>query len=428
MPLLCAVAFAQTEQPNPPSQFCVNRNCTTVTASASTGGTGASSSSANSTGPVKWNPGHYMASDTIISAGDTISRVQSEMDDINGYDNILGYRVFISWGALEPSEGVYNFAVLDAILTRLETQYNKPKRMVLVILPGQFGGSMPASGSGYTIPSYLQTNSAYGASPVAGSYGWWGQNSSGASTGPYAAALWRPAVMDRMIALVQALGAHYDNNPYFEALMFQEDAWMMGLWLAAPDFSATATVTQLERLLSASTAAFPHTSVVMENTWAGTTTSTENFELWMVNNRIAPGTADTVGQTAFNMGYATSSLGLAWGLQGYLGIVPAGSSYTGGDLRLRSHAMLDVEGMDIAGPYFTAWGARNGYEPLDIIDALNNTYQASHAFWTHFFGSEAEPGGTVKSESPWAVWSNLAPVINSNPLTHTDYPANYPQG
>lgn len=426
-----ALAQNAVQQPNPPPQICVNNSCASTPVAASTSSTNPTSSGSTTggTGTIKWNPGNYMASYTVLGAGDTLSKVQSEMDDINGYNNILGYRVFITWGALEPSEGVYDFSLLDAIFNRLKTQYNQPKRMVVVVLPGTFGGSMPSGGSGGTIPMYLQTDSTYGASPVAGSYGWWGQNSGGASTGAFAAALYRPAVMDRMIALIQALGAHYDADPYFEALMFQEDAWMMGMWGSAPDFSASDSITQFERMLSAATAAFPHTSVIMENTWAGSVTEAENFEQWMVQNRVAPGSADTVGQTAFNMGYATASNGLAWGLQGYMGIVPAGSSYGGGDLRSQSHAMLDVEAMDLSGAYFSNWGAPNGYQPLDIIAALNSTYRASHAFWTHLFGTEpVYPGsGTVNSASPWAAWSNLAPVINANPLTNTSYPANYPQ-
>ncbi len=415
-----AMTHAQSpaEQPNPPPQICINSKCVVVPAAPAV----------VTSGPIKWNPGHYMASDGILYANSTLSSVQSEMDDINGYDNIVGYRVFITWGALEPSEGNYNFSVLDAILNRLETQYNKPKHLVVVVLPGPFGSSMPSSGSGSVIPMYLQTSSAYGASPVSGSYGWWGQNSGGASTGPFVAALYRPAVMDRMIALVQAMGAHYDGDPYFEGLMFQEDAWMVGLWSGAPDYSDSQFITQLERLLSAATTAFPHTSVIMENTWLTYAAGTQSFEQWMIANRIAPGTADTLGQTAFNMGYATSAKGMAWGLQAYMGITAPGSSYNGGDLRPQSRAMVDIEGYDLSGDYFWNWGAPEGYQPADIITALNNTYQASHAFWTHFFGSEgALGGGTVASVSPWAQWSQLAPIINANPLTHTGYPANYPQ-
>jgi hypothetical protein len=410
-------------QPNPPPEVCVNNKCSTTKVATPPAPTGPS-------GSVKWNPGHYMASNSILSPSSTVATVQSEMDDIANYDNIIGYRVFITWGALESSQGVYNFSVLDAVLNRLKTHYAHPKHMVVVVLPGYFSGAWQ-SGDGRAVPLYIQQNSAYGASPVSGSYGWWGQNSRGASTGAYTAALFRPAVMNRYIAMIQALAAHYDSEPYFEAFMFQENAWMGGLWSGAPDLSTAGGLTQFESMLSAAVTAFPHTSVIMENTWWGDPSTTQNLELWMVNHRVAPGTADTVGQTAFNMGYATSAMGLNWGLQAYLGITYSGpnatSNYSGGDLRQRSRAMLDVEGMDLGGGYYSNWGAPNGYHPSDIVAALNGTYQASHAFWTHLFGSEpVSGGGTVSSASPWSAWSQLAPVVNAAPLTHTGYPPNYP--
>jgi hypothetical protein len=361
-----------------------------------------------------------MASEGILTADSTISKVQSEMDDIANYSNIIGYRIFITWGALERTKGVYDFSLLDAILNRLKTHYPQPKHMVVVVLPGYFTGSYH-SGDASAVPLYIQQDSTYGASPTAGSYGWWGQNAG------YAAAMFRPAVMNRYIALLQAMAAHYDNEPYFEAFMFQEDAWVAGVWQSAPDWSTSAGITQLESMLSAATAAFAHASVIMENTWFGDPTTTQNFELWMVNNRVAPGSADTVGQTAFNMGHATSDMGLAWGLQADFGIAASGSSYSGGDLRKRSRSMMDIEGFDLAGDYYANWGAPEGYQPSDIIVALNKTYLSSHAFWTHFFGDEpARGGGTISSVAPWAVWSKMAPVINATPLTNTGYPPNYP--
>lgn len=414
--LLSAFTCEQTiagERPSAPAQICVNNKCTSA---ALTSGTHL----------IKWNPGNYMASDTVLYAGDTMAKVQAEMDDIKGYDNIIGYRVWITWSALEPTEGNYDFSVLDAILNRLKTQYDKPKHMVVVVLPGPFGGEMPGGGSDHAIPGYLQTSSVYGASPISGSYGWWGKNSGGASTGPYVAAIYRPAVMDRMIALVQAMGAHYDGDAYFEGLMFQEDAWMVGVWSGAPDYSDSAFVAQLQRLLTSATAAFPHTNIIMQNTWLAGSTATQNFESWMIGNRIAPGTSDVVGQSAFSK-FAYASKGLAWGLQAYLGIGASGSSYDGSDLRSRAHSMVDVEADDLAGDYFTGWGGTEGYTPQDIIAALNQTYTASHAFWTHFFGGEwVTGGGTVSANAPSALWSNLAPVINTTALTNSTYPANYP--
>src|ERR1700722_1375854 len=125
-------------QPQAPSQICVNSQCTSSVPS---------SPPVQSSHAIKWNPGHYMASNSVLFAGDTISKVQSEMDDLNNQDAILGYRMFITWGALEPTQGNYDFSAVDAILARLKTAYNKPKRLVIELwLYGQ-GALKGGSGS-----------------------------------------------------------------------------------------------------------------------------------------------------------------------------------------------------------------------------------------------------------------------------------------
>src|SRR5271154_831111 len=81
-----------TPQPNPPPEVCVNNTCTTTVVTPP-----APPPPAGAPGSVKWNPGHYMASNTILGPTSTLATLQPEMDDIANYDNIIGYRVFITW-------------------------------------------------------------------------------------------------------------------------------------------------------------------------------------------------------------------------------------------------------------------------------------------------------------------------------------------
>lgn len=404
-PLSFAWASAGT-QPNAPSQICVNNQCTGGPISVSGGS-------------IKWNPGHYMASDGVMSAGKPLSYIQSEMDDLNNQDNVLGYRAWFTWGALEPTQGNYDFSTVDAVLARLKTAYNKPKRLVIGLW--MYGQHALGSNNGATLPLYIQQNSMYGASPVAGSYGWWGMNSNGQSTGMYAVALYNSAVMDRFIALVQALGQHLDNDPYFEALVIQEDASVAEAASAFPptdpNYSDSAWLTQLQRLLTAATAAFPHTNVVMQNSWFDRPPSGVALEQWMANNRIAAGSPDSWGQSSISK-YGTSHL--SDGIQTLLGVSQYGGST---DLRPRMAAMMEVQSPDMMGPYFSGYGGP--WSPMDFIAAFNQTYHASHVFWTHLIGTEQMNGAGVP---PAVKWSNLAPVLNANPLTNTAYPGNYPRG
>lgn len=412
---LCfTAASAQTVKPNPPPQICVNNQCATTQAAPSGSGGPASPHQ------IKWNPGHYMASygKIVGSSTPSLASLQPEMDDLNNQDAIVGYRIWISWGAMERAEGTYDFSVLDAALARLKTAYNKPKHLIIGIwMYGQQG--LSNNSDWRILPLYIQQNPKYGASPIAGMYGWWGQNSGGKSTGQWAPAYYNPAVMDRFIALMQALGNHFDGDPYVEGLYIQEDSAVAeaggNASPADPNYSDQAWLTQLERLLSASTAAFPHTSVLLANTWFVHPQATVTLQEWMLSNRIAPSSADTWSQSAINQ-YGTSHL--ADGMQVLIGTSAAGGI---GDMRPKTRAMMDVESDELASTRLSGYGGP--WTPLDIVNALNQTYWASHAFWTRFAPGTTYNGVPVPAAS---IWSNMAATLSKNPLTHTDYPANYP--
>jgi hypothetical protein len=414
MLLACAAHAQSVKRPQPPVQVCIGGNCVTTPAPAQSG-------------RIKWNPGHYAAGNGSLLGGKKASDWYPTMDHaMGGWKEVKGFRMWISWGAIETTEGVYDFSQVDAVLNRMKTQYGTPRHLVLTLYP-----SGPVSNwkhDGRVVPLYIQDSPKYGPSPVAGTYGWWGVSKNGVSTGQFEPALWRPAVMSRYIALVQAIAAHYDNDPQFEALMFQEDAY--GALAQGSDYSQAAMAAQIKNLLTASVAAFPHTSVIMENTWGpGGASGTQNLELWMVQNRVAPGTADTLGLSAFKRPTPFGSNGgpgpINWGIAAYMGrtYTSQSSEYGGQDLRLLARAMVDIEGDDIGGAYYA--GAGGPFTPLDICNALNQEYKASHAFWVFLWGTETMRKGAKVPDS--AKWSNLFPVVVANPLTNTGYPPNYPQ-
>jgi hypothetical protein len=409
---LCfTAASAQTTKPNPPPQICVNNQC------SSTQNPPAAPSSSHK---IKWNPGHYMASYAKLQGTSTpsLAALIPEMDDLNNQDSIVGYRIWISWGAMEQTQGTYDFSLLDAALTRLKTAYNKPKHLIIGLwMYGQQG--LSNNQDWRVLPLYIQQDPKYGASPVAGSYGWWGQSSNGKSSGQWAPAFYNPNVMDRFIALVQALGNHFDSDPNVEGLYIQEDSVVAesggNSSPADPNYSDQAWLTQVERLLTASTAAFPHTSVIEANTWFVRPAATVALQEWMLSNRIAPSAQDAWGQSAINT-YGTSHL--ADGIQVMLGTDAAGGI---GDLRPKTRAMMDVESDELASPRLNSYGGP--WTPLDILNALNQTYWASHAFWTRFPPGSTYNGVPVPTA---AIWSNMAATLSKNPLIHTDYPSNYP--
>jgi hypothetical protein len=335
-----------------------------------------------------------------------------EMNDLDHRDAVLGYRMLISWGALEPTPGHYDFSVIDAALARLKNEYDKPKRLAMMLV--HYSRRAYSKGDVRVIPAYIQDNPIYGASPISGSYGWWGKNEDGASTGMYAPALYFPPVMDRYIALIQALGKHLDGDPNFEALYIQEGSAIVQAADTSlsndPHYSDAAFLDQLERLLAAATEAFPHTNIVMANVYFARPQTAVALTEWMAANRIAAGSADSLGQSAINShGYSP----IGPGLQALLGETP---QYGGGvDLRPMMTAMMEVESGDMSTNYFKKLGGP--FTPIDIIDALNHTYHASHAFWTRMVGDNTPVA---------AQWGSVAASLATHPLIRTEYPANYP--
>jgi len=363
---------------------------------------------------IKWNPGHYMGSGSILKAGGsftvqpagTWNQFLAEVKQLNNQDNVVGYAAFIYWSALEPSQDKYDFSQVSALLTYLKTQLNKPKHLVLVVLPGKFA-STDARGA---IPNYIANSPMYGASPVAGSYGWWGGKGNGGNS---AAALHRPAVMERWLKLHEKLGAAFNGDPNFEAIMFQEDAWIAGAALAngVPDWNGATNLANWENLIDATTRAFPDTNVIVQNTWLDNPKRAQQLERFMFERRVAPSTMDTFGQTWVDQHGGTLNND---GLKEYIGRdISSSAPALGPDMRSQIHSMVYIEG-----PNLGVYTSGSGYTPADICVALNKSYAASHAFWANL--------GNNNTSRPSANWSNVLATINKCPLVNTGYPLIYP--
>jgi hypothetical protein len=450
-----ATAAAVT-RPNPPKQICIGSNCATTSAAS---------------GKIKWNPGNYGASGGYIHPRDPLSRYTGEMDDMLKDDWIRGYRAMVTWAALDigpvtftqsvgkatnatltkpvdagsywalfangeyrqitlsdtttaawssplssgnvTTAHLYDTQLLDQILNRLKTHYKTQKQFVIAIVPDSFSGGSRKPGENSRIPAYITNDPAYGKSPDPASYGWWGPPL-GTTTGWYVAALWRPAVAAQYAALGAALGAKYDSDPNFEGIMDSETSQLVAAATnfppADPSYSDDAYVAQAQMFLTAWVAAFPHTNVVCENTFLHTPTPTQKLEQWIMQNRIAPGTADVSGQSYYD---ANPSRTLSnWGLAAYAGVTVTGSSFSGSDMRGTVRPMVDVQSPDIG----AGSGTPLSNSPLDIVTAINKTVKASHAFWSYYAGGKA----------PRPTWANITAVLKDNPLTNVGYPGNYP--
>jgi hypothetical protein len=191
---------------------------------------------------TKWNPGHYM----LVFLGDTPARRQMEFDELAREPAIKGAQVRYRWADLEPRKGEYDFRLIEADLARLQMH---GKRLVIQIMDRGFNIDRPDR----FVPEYLLKEPEYrgGAAKTKTGYG---------------VRAWDASVMDREIALFEALGHRFDREPFVEAIGGEETAPSLGKQ-RPPDFNAAQLAQQLERWIGAGRAAWPHTVLLLYSIW-----------------------------------------------------------------------------------------------------------------------------------------------------------------
>ena len=205
---------------------------------------------ASTSGGIKWHPGFY----NLLQLGDmdTQASKQAIFDaDLLNNSSLLGSCLRYYWYDLEgPTPGSYDFSVIEADLAALQAM---GKRIWVQLMDRKFG----ASSTSGVLPAYMMVQgSVYGG----------GANGAGVYLTPASTAmarLWDANVMDRKIALIQALGARFNSEPYFEGFTCAETAVSGANESTANDngtFTFAALDTQLRREIAASVAAFPNTN------------------------------------------------------------------------------------------------------------------------------------------------------------------------
>lgn len=149
--------------------------------------------------PVKYHPGHYMLTYfELKNPTNAFKLIQNE-------SAFIGVQRRYTWKSLEPQRGVYDFSSIAADLNFLKS-LPTPKRLIIQItITGRDSFGNPH------IPNYLKTPEFDG-----GFYT--------SARGNTVTKRWNTAVQNRLIALHNALGARFDNEPYFEGVALEETA------------------------------------------------------------------------------------------------------------------------------------------------------------------------------------------------------------
>lgn len=186
---------------------------------------------------AKYNPGHYMLiwpDSTAAEEGEAIDIANSVFTGIQGR---------YSWRELEPSKGVYDFSKIEKDLAYLQSV---GKRLVI-----QFETTRWAS-TALGFPQYLVS------AEYAGGYF---RRKSGVAI----AKKYNEKVSARIEALMTALGARFDREPYVEAIVAGETS--LGVTVAqdpstVTDYTVQGWKTEIKAVMSAAKRAFPNTTVI----------------------------------------------------------------------------------------------------------------------------------------------------------------------
>ncbi|WP_181043668.1 hypothetical protein V5P93_005036 [Actinokineospora auranticolor] len=327
----------------------------------------------------------------------------SELQVVNTSPNLRGWKGNYYWAALETGKGVYDFSVIDAELARLNQGNPVPRKKLIIGLSSSgFLRTHDQDPGGFlnaVLPSYLTTDTTYGSAPKAGTNGWWYGGSGFAIT----AAVWRQAVTDRVIALLQALGARYNSNPDVEGVVLTETASQVG---EGGGYNDNTLLSQLERTLTAATAAFPNTNVVIENNFLGNQPNTSALVLFQNSHRVAESGPDLLGKTAADK--TSPPKELTWGQQCVTGYPGTGCANLTGSIAV----IQNVDEPELLGTQFQGAGAP--FTPLDIYHNGEDYLHASHLMWTYLVGR------------PTNNWPTIAAMVDTHPIRYTACPTSYP--
>jgi len=219
------------------------------------------------TSTVKWHTGFYgfMYTKTKLNSQGWIN---TDVTSLASHSKVIGVVNRFYWQAMEPTRGNYDFSMVDKLLN---LSMANGKRLIVLIIDRNFTGT-----NNDAVPVYLATES-----------GGEGGFATRTTTGGGVVALQHNVhIMDRYIALTQAMAAHQvaasggfdcapycgttlDNHPYFEGIMTEESTPGTGVsssngvtgW---QNYSNAAWAAQWIRWMPAARAAWPHSNVIMQ--------------------------------------------------------------------------------------------------------------------------------------------------------------------
>jgi hypothetical protein len=338
---------------------------------------------------VKWNPGHYMHP----YVGTNQATRFRHYDEIAANRAIQGV-VFIGlWGRLEPQRGVYDFSEIRAELEKLAS-LTVPKRLFIRMFTMKTSSASGCSSEYF--PTYILNM----------------EGCVSTSTYHHTLRWWDSEVVDRYIALLEALGDEFDAHPLFEGIVLNRES-ALGPAHTISGFSVSSYQRQSRRLMTASKAAFPRSNVVFYTNFvsggAGQSTVTD-WIAWQRNNGIGQGTPDlapdcVVRDLTCSAGF-NDPQGNVGGGPGFAYNATKGNHAGGGISSIGEIPIVwAVEESQLGNDRI---GQKGGYHPETLLEFCEGwALGCTHLLWRRAVNDNGVP------EQKWPT--GILPLINANP-------------
>jgi hypothetical protein len=358
--------------PRPPAQICIENNCVATAASAATPPAVAASS-----GAIKWHPGWYIENGSFVRGISSVSMAPTESDWAALPSFIKGINIHTAWAALEPTQN--NFRT-DWLQQQITWAKKYGKRVLIDFQPGAIGSnSFPTD----ALPAYLQ-NDPYGSFQAT-------------KYGPVAR-FWRPAVQDRIIAVLNNVCQKFNSEPNFEGIMLMETSWEL-VDSPDPQYSDSALLTSLKNINLGIRNACANTLITNRWNWV-TPSAGAMLADFAEQHKLGIGSTDMHPLWITDMDYilkgAGSVGGKNWGTKDYRGRIP-------------------IMGASEFVPFM------KDVCSAALVAYVNDEYKATHAFMSY--------------QEPWtgALPCQLGPAMYAaiqafGPLKNTACPSSFTSG
>ena len=339
-----ASSTAIAAAPAAPTGLCIDSSTGTLCAPPSSAGNVIAPKGVE---PQNFHPGYYVTAD--------YRSVASAVGDIINNPDIVGIKGVYKWVNIEPAEGVYDFSQIESDLATVAAA---GKHLWISIQDTAWN-----SANNPQTPKYMWKDPKYGCDPR-----YYGSYERSAQSGGWLACIWNENFLARRIALYQALGKRFNNEPYFEGINIDETS--TGRTHAeygwSPDSQRYGFLTNALALKKA----FPNKVVMQMINFAPYDLAAFSAEL--VQNGIGLSGPDVSLRT--DRAHPTYDLELEYHNDAPTGIEIQGQNYTKinpntGALNTASDLLQGAK--DMINPWYLFWMDRDPYYGNDILPTLN---------------------------------------------------------